>query len=628
MKPLLIIFFVAGLLAAPAHAEREPVRRLPAQAQVLADSSVADSARWIIKFRAAASLRASALSARDSAAADTAPVDLARQRIAALSQAAAVQAHGVQARLVRVLSPQRLAVRVSLADGSPMSGVRGRAAIAALAAADPSIESIEADGRRFPHVLPNDPGFSDKAYNSIQTSGQWHLKAPTAEAPSAIDAVGAWQVERGHAATVVAVLDTGVRFEHPDLGRSVVGGRLLSGYDFVSEDGPGRFVTANDGDGRDADAADPGDWLDAATVGDPSNGLGGCGVQDSSWHGTRVAGIIGAAANNGVGMVGIDWSARILPIRVLGRCGGLTSDIVVGMRWAGGLDVPGVAANPNPARVINLSLGGLGSCSITEQETIDELTAKGVVVVVSAGNEGGSVGSPANCAGALAVGGLRHTGSKVGYSSFGPEVAISAPAGNCVLDGANDPCLYSIDTTTNLGSTVPLTSGYTTQQDANVGTSFSAPMVAAVASLMLGANPQLTPAQVVSTLRQTARAFPREADLPTCPQTIRTGSRSGQCNCTATQCGSGMLDARAAVRAVAPIECFFSWAERSFADILAPTAPTEATLDYAYRYYSASGAYLGFSRLNPRLYFLAGANLLDLGTQASAMQQAGCPVGP
>ena len=160
MNPLLILLFVGGLLAAPAHAEREPVRRLPVQAQVVDDASLSDSARWIIKFKAAASLRAGAQSVRDRAAADTAPVDLARQRIAALSQAA-----GVQAQLVRVLSPQRLAVRVSLADGSPMSGVRVRAAIAAWAAADPSIESIEADGRRFPHVLPGDPGFSDTAYN-------------------------------------------------------------------------------------------------------------------------------------------------------------------------------------------------------------------------------------------------------------------------------------------------------------------------------------------------------------------------------------------------------------------------------------------------------------------------------
>src|SRR5215472_10487785 len=102
------------------------------------------------------------------------------------------------------------------------------------------------------------------------------------------------------------------------------------------------------------------------------------------------------------------------------------------MLWAGGVAVSGAAANPNPARIINMSLGGTGSCLANYIEAIGQLAAAGVLVVVSAGNEGGPVDTPANCPGVAAVAGLRQAGTKVGYSSLGPEIALGAPAGNCV----------------------------------------------------------------------------------------------------------------------------------------------------------------------------------------------------
>ena len=143
---------------------------------------------------------------------------------------------------------------------------------------------------------------------------------------------------------------------------------------------------ANDGDGRDADASDPGDWLTLAEVQQTgaarSIGCSTAGPEDSSWHGTQTSGLIGALPNNGIGMAGVGRNVRVLPVRVLGKCGGCDSDIIAGMRWAAGLRVPGVPANPNPARVLNLSLGGEGACSAAYQDAIAAINAVGAVVVV------------------------------------------------------------------------------------------------------------------------------------------------------------------------------------------------------------------------------------------------------
>ena len=178
---------------------------------------------------------------------------------------------------------------------------------------------------------------------------------------------------------------------------------------------------------------------------DQSNpALFGCDVSDSSWHGTRVAGMIGALTNNTVGVAGLSWNSFILPVRVLGKCGGTDSDIIAGMRWAAGLHVDGIADNPTPARILNLSLGATSPCEPSYLDVIQELTAAKVLVVISAGNEGTVVSSPANCPGVAAIAAIRHAGSKVGFSNLGPEVTIAAPGGNCVnINGG--PCLFSLE---------------------------------------------------------------------------------------------------------------------------------------------------------------------------------------
>jgi serine protease len=400
--------------------------------------------------------------------------------------------------------------------------------------ADAAVEYVELDRRRFVHALPNDPLYAQ----------QWYQQPDSVATPSAIDAEHAWDATSGVTGVVIAVLDTGVRFDHGDLGRAEAGGRLLPGYDFVAN-----ATTANDGDGRDADSSDPGDFVTQADLGTAT--FQNCEAVDSSWHGTRVAGIVGARTNNSAGMAGTTWAPWVLPVRVLGKCGGFDSDILAAMLWAAGVRVNGVPDNPYPARVVNLSLGSIDACSLAYIDVIAEIGARGTLVVASAGNEGGPVGSPANCPGVVGVGGLRHAGTKVGYSSLGPEVALSAPAGNCVnLQGA---CLFPISTTTNFGTTVPGANGYTDQINRNVGTSFSAPIVAAIAGLMASVNGNLTPAQLRARLIEGATTpFPVSSDptVPVCHVPTGPGDLQGlECNCTTSTCGAGMANAARAVAA-------------------------------------------------------------------------------
>lgn len=490
---------------------------------------------------------------------------------------------------------------------------------------DPEVAAVEPDYRIRHHAAtPNDPGYSDQHYTSAQPVGQWYLKANTGEVRSAINAQGAWPFSQGDSSVVIAVLDTGVLFDHPDLMRTAAGGRLLPGYDFVSADSDGGFARTNDGDGWDSDPSDPGDWIDDALLTSHPHSLSGCDTGNSSWHGTRTSALIGSLSQNGMGIAGVDWRARLLPVRVLGRCGGYTSDIVAGLRWAGGLPVEGVPNNPHPAHIINLSLGHTGACSFSEQATIDELSARGVVVVASAGNNQGAVESPGNCRGVIAVGGLRHVGTKVGFSSFGPEVAISAPGGNCINIGAQQPCLYSIDTATNAGTTTPAEHVYTTQLRSNVGTSFAAPQVAGVAGLLLAVNPSLTPAQVRSAIQESANPFPVESALPNCPGVADGETNVGQCNCTVGQCGAGMLNAQVAVQRVNPAECFFNWAERSV-PYLFPAGPLSQTLDaYHYRYYPDFNTYLAIAGDSGHVLYLGSLGLTDLGARAGWFAQSGC----
>jgi serine protease len=400
---------------------------------------------------------------------------------------------------------------------------------------DPQVEFAEVDQRRYPNSAPNDPLFS----------GQWYLQSAQ---PSALDALDAWDLTTGSSGVVIAEIDTGVRFDHPDL-RNGSANRLLPGYDMIGPDPNGTYDTGNTGLGRNPDASDPGDWISAADLKNPL--FATCPIGNSSWHGTRVAGILGAITDNQTGIAGTTWSNWVLPVRALGKCGGYDSDVLAAMGWAAGLPVAGVPDNPYPARILNMSLGATGACPASYQQLIEQLDTMGVLVVVAAGNEGGPVDAPANCAGAVAVAGLRQAGTKVGFSSLGPEVALSAPAGNCVNTGAGEPCLFSLTTTTNTGTTVPATNTYTDEYNTNLGTSFSAPQVAAIAGLMLAVNGNLNAAQLLARLQEgAAKPFPVSLTVPTCHVPAGpTDLQQSECSCTTSVCGAGMANAHGAVLA-------------------------------------------------------------------------------
>ena len=501
----------------------------------------------------------------------------AERRIVTLASTSAADAAGAAGRAgVAIVRSRQITPSMHvLFLPKTLYGAAVEAALAKLRA-DPAVQFAVVDRRRLPlAVMPDDPLFLPNTSSSGPASGQWYMGTPSSTVItlegnatmdlSATDAVSAWGITTGSPGIVIADVDTGVRFDHPDLLRAGFGGRLLPGYDFVGEDydptngtALGTFLIANDGDGWDPDPSDPGDWVSAT---DTQNALFASDtVASSSWHGTRVVGVMGALTNNDVGIAGMSWGAWILPVRALGKGGGYDSDIIAGIEWAAGLSVvnpdgPPVPQNPYPADIVNLSLGGgTDACTSSDgaayETVLQMVTDLGVLVVVSAGNSTGPVELPANCStvvpGVMAVAGLRNVGTKVGYSSFGPQVSLSAPAGNCV-DASGD-CLRSIDTTTNLGTTTPGENSYTNEVDSNLGTSFSAPIASGIAALMKSVNNNLTPAQIIVRMQAAASPFPAgAAGVPTCPAT----DSSGECTCPndGSQCGAGMVDALAAVEA-------------------------------------------------------------------------------
>jgi serine protease len=422
--------------------------------------------------------------------------------------------------------------------------------------ADPAVEFAEPDRRVKAQVLtPNDPLFP----------AQWYLQG---DQPAGIRANFAWDVTRGGStpttsSVVVAVLDTGVRRDHPDLQN-----KLLAGYDFVSGTAASGFAIANDGDGWDADPSDPGDFISASDLANAAFKNGECGggpnndqPTPSTWHGTRVTGMVAANTDNAVGIAGTGFNIRVLPVRVLGKCGGFESDVIAGMYWAAGLVIPppllqqtDLPTNTTPAQIINMSLGADGACSASYATAVRDIANRGVLVVASAGNEGRAVGTPASCEGALAVAGVRHIGTKVGYSNLGSEITVAAPAGNCVNVGPNDPCLFALDTTTNDGSTTPGANIYTDRLTrATYGTSFASPQVAGTAGLMKAVHPALTPAMLISRIKSSARAFPTISDStpqpPSCVLPSITALQASECICNTAVCGAGLLNTEGAVAA-------------------------------------------------------------------------------
>lgn len=379
----------------------------------------------------------------------------------------------------------RLARPVDLIEGE---------ALASRLAMSPDVEHVMLDTVERAQLVPNDEFFST----------QWNLGTGA----GGIRATSAWDVTQGSSSVVVAVVDSGILPQHPDLA-----GRLAPGMDTITD--PAR---ARDGGGRDGDPTDAGTYGTAAECGGSA--------MNSSWHGTHVAGIIGANGNNGIGVAGVDWRARIVPVRSLGRCGsGATSDIADGIAWAAGIPVPGLAANPNPARIINASLSGSGTCE-PYALVLYGLADRGAVLVAAAGNENDNALNyrPANCALTLSVSAVGPTGDKASYSNHSPVIEVSAPGGDRDLRGQSADRIGSIKG----GGTQGHDGTYTYEY--SEGTSQAAPHVAGVAALMLSVNPNLTLAQIRDTLQNTARAYP-------------AGSRCA----TAGDCGSGILDAAAAV---------------------------------------------------------------------------------
>ena len=499
------------------------------------EARAAESARVIVKLRGDSPL-VGAKSASDKETRDVRAAGLA-QRTGLSVRAGPALAERAQVVVATGLSSRALALRL---------------------AQEADVEYAVPDERRYIVAIPNDALYLTGAPVKGPAAGQWYLRPPSAIAPAAVDAESAWDITVGAPGIVVADVDTGVRFEHPDLLSVGAGGNLLPGYDMLSDVG-----MANDGDGRDPDASDPGDWITDAELADVDSQFHGCGpsAHNSSWHGTKVAGIIAALTNNGIGMASIGRTVRLLPVRALGKCGGFDSDIIAGMRWAAGLTVPGVPPNATPARVINLSLGAPGICTSAYTQAIDEITAAGTIIVAAAGNSSGhAVGVPANCPGVIAVAGLRHAGMKVGFSDLGAPIAIAAPAGNCVNTAPGTACLYPILTASDTGTTTAVGPTYTDSFTPSFGTSFAAPLVAGTVALMLSTRPNLTPAQVRQIVQATARLFPTTGGdngdgtiVPVCtaPQTNTAGNPVDQlqCYCTTSTCGAGMLDARAAVLA-------------------------------------------------------------------------------
>ncbi len=340
----------------------------------------------------------------------------------------------------------------------------------------------------------------------------------------------------GSAQALVAVLDTGLT-SHPELA-----GRTLPGHDFVSD-----AAYANDGDGRDSDPADPGDWVSAADKAADTR-FSGCDEEHSSWHGTSITGIVAAATDNQLGVAGIAPQGRVLPVRVAGKCGAAVSDIVDGMRWAAGLPVPGVPLNAHPARILNISFGGSAACGPEYQTVIDELRVHGAgglgtLVVAAAGNGHGAVSRPASCRGVVGVAALNRDGFKTYYSNFGGELAatgIASVGGDDDAGGAWHDLLADsgIVSVWNAGTQAPGPAQYA----ALFGTSFAAPMVSGTLGLMLGVNPALSVDELTAGLARTARPHVTSPLIGEC-----SGGNPGRCICSSALCGVGILDAQQAV---------------------------------------------------------------------------------
>ncbi|HEV7720084.1 MAG TPA: S8 family peptidase [Iamia sp.] len=440
--------------------------------------------------------------------------------------------------------------------------------------ADPQVAYVEPDLVMQALAAPNDTEYGR----------QWDLFEPT----GGMNVENAWPLSTG-AGQVVAVIDTGY-VTHSDLA-----GQTVAGYDFISN-----AASANDGGGRDSNPADPGDAYAAFECGTNT------APSDSSWHGTHVAGTIAAATGNAKGIAGIAHSAKVQPVRVLGKCGGTTADIADAITWASGGTVSGAPANATPADVINMSLGGQAACSSTYQNAINGAVSRGTTVVVAAGNSNANVSgfTPASCSNVIAVAATNRAGARAFYSNFGALIDVSAPGGQ--TRNESDPAgsvttpQNGIWSTLNAGATGPTTENY----EPYMGTSMAAPHIAGLAALVLAKTPSLTPAQVETQIKSTARPLP------------------GPCT---GGCGTGIADAVAALGGGTNPGNDFSVSVNPTSRSVAAGASTTATVATAVTSGSAQSATLSATGLptgatasfSPASVTTGGSSTATIATTAS-----------
>jgi serine protease len=479
----------------------------------------------------------------------------ALQNVQAAAGRAATGYATLSSNSLRVSYQRKLATGADLIRTSRKLNQAEAAAFIQAIAADPAVAHVAADVLRHavrdisaPAALqptafiPNDPFFAKYQTDYLPADGALTGAGNNIANHGGANITAAWDLADGTGVTI-AVLDTGI-VKHADVDTSLGD----AGYDFIDD----AFVSGRTADGRVSGGWDLGDWTTGNAY---KTSNGGCVDADnpasaSSWHGTHVSSASGAElTNNGVGMAGTAYKAKVLPVRVLGHCGGYDSDINDAIVWAAGGHVEGVPDNQHPAHVINMSLGGAGACSAEDGAAIAiaKANALGTVVVVAAGNDGEDVAnsSPASCPGAITIAANGVTSRLTFYSNYNSPgeriVALSAFGGgvyaNDSAGGAQSNPEGFAWQAVNTGKTTPVASPGGDTYGGSAGTSQATPHVTGAVALMQSARlgaalPLLTPAEVLSILQSSARV-PNVA-----PDAAKTF-------------GAGLLDAAAAVTAAA-----------------------------------------------------------------------------